>query len=244
MHMNRSRHAKEGELTKEKLREAYRLMLLARKVDDKAILFYKQNKCHFQIGCAGHEAITVAAAMAMRPGHDWAFPYYRDMGFCTGFGVTAKELFLAVLNREEDPASGGRMMPMHYGHAPLRIVQQSSPTGTQFLQAVGVAHACAYRDSDEIVYVSSGEGTTAQGCYYEALNWAARKSLPVIFLVEDNQFAISVHIQDQIAGASVSEVASGFKGLAIEEVDGVNFRERSVAHRQLRRAPPKPLDFR
>lgn len=223
MHMTRSRQAKNGELTKEKLREGYRLMLLARKIDEKAIILYKQNKCHFQIGCAGHEAITVAAALSMKPGHDWAFPYYRDMGFCTGYGVTAKELFLAILNRADDPSSGGRMMPNHYGHAGQRIVQQSSPTGTQFLQAVGVAHASQFRGNDEIVYVSSGEGTTAQGCYYEALNWAARKSLPLIFVIQDNQYAISVKIQDQIAGASVSEVAAGFKGLHIEEVDGVNF---------------------
>ncbi len=223
MHMSRSRQAKEGELTKERLRHAYRMMLLARKVDDRAIILYKQNKCHFQIGCAGHEAVTVAAALALRPGHDWAYPYYRDMGFCTGYGVTAKELLLAVINRADDPTSGGRMMPNHYGHAPLRIVQQSSPTGTQFLQAVGAAHAAQYRGNDEIVYVSSGEGTTAQGCYYEALNWAARKSLPIVFLIQDNQYAISVHIQEQIAGASVAEVASGFKGIAVEEVDGVNF---------------------
>ncbi len=237
MHMTRTRQSKEGELTKDKLRMAYRAMLLARKVDEKAIVLYKQNKCHFQIGCAGHEAITTAAALAMRPGRDWAFPYYRDMGFCTGFGVSAKELFLAILNKADDPASGGRMMPNHYGHKGLRIVQQSSPTGTQFLQAVGVAHAAQYRGNDEIVYVSSGEGTTAQGCYYEALNWAARKLLPVVFVIEDNQYAISVPVQDQIAGGSVHDIASGFKGLHVEEVDGVNFTASYLAmNKAVRRA--------
>ena len=128
----------------ETLKAAYRFMVRARKVDDKSILLYKQNKCHFQIGCAGHEAVQVAAAQLMRPGHDWAYAYYRDLGFVVAWGVSSRELLLASLNKAEDPASGGRMMPMHFGHQGLRIVNQSSPTGTQFLQAVGAAKGAVH----------------------------------------------------------------------------------------------------
>lgn len=202
---------------------AYREMYRARKIDEKAILLYKQNKCHFQIGCAGHEAVQVAAANTLKPGYDWAYPYYRDMAFNTAWGVTSRELFLGILNKADDPASGGRQMPMHFGHKKLNIVSQSSPTGTQFLQAVGAAKAIRYMGGDQVVYVSSGEGTTAQGAYYESLNWAAREKLPVIYLIEDNKFAISVHISEQIAGASVSKVARGFEGFHVETVNGTDY---------------------
>lgn len=198
-------------------------MLRARLVDEKAIVLYKQNKCHFQIGCAGHEAVQVAAAHAMRPGYDWAYPYYRDMGFVTAWGVTDREHFLGILNKADDPASGGRQMPMHYGHKALNIVSQSSPTGTQYLQAVGAAIAIKYRGEDKVVYVSSGEGTTAQGAYHEALNWAAREKLPVIFLIQDNNYAISVHISEQIAGESVAGISSGYKNLDVHTVNGLDY---------------------
>jgi 2-oxoisovalerate dehydrogenase E1 component len=207
----------------ENLLKVYTLMLRARRVDEKAILLYKQNKCHFQIGCAGHEAIQVAAALNMKPGSDWAYPYYRDMAFVISWGMSNRELLLSFLNKAEDPNSGGRTMPMHYGHKDLRIVNQSSPTGTQFLQAVGAAKGVVFRKSDEVVYVSSGEGTTAQGGYFEAINWAAREKLPVIFLVQDNAFAISVHKTEQFAGASVANIAKGFEGLNVTEVNGLDF---------------------
>ena len=209
--------------TRESLLVAYRLMMRARKVDDKAIILYKQNKCHFQIGCAGHEAVQVAAAQVMQPGKDWAYPYYRDMAYVIGLGMTNRELLLACLNKADDPASGGRTMPMHYGHRGLRIVNQSSPTGTQFLQAVGAAKGVVYNKSNEIVYVSSGEGTTAQGSYFEAINWAARERLPVLFLIQDNDFAISVHKSEQFAGGSVGRIAHGFEGLDVEEIDGLDY---------------------
>ncbi len=212
-------------LQDEQLLRAYREMLIARMVDEKAIVLYKQNKAHFQIGCAGHEAIQIAAAHALRPSFDWAYPYYRDMAFCVAFGMTAEELFLGILNKAKDPCSGGRQMPMHYGHDELNMVTQSSPTGTQYLQAVGAAKGISYIGTDEVVYVSSGEGTTAQGAYYEALNWACREQLPVIFVIQDNKYAISVHISEQLAGASVSYAARGFKGLEIFEVDGLNYTE-------------------
>ncbi len=206
-----------------RLIDAYRFMVRARKVDEKAIILYKQNKCHFQIGCAGHEAVQIAAAFAMRPSYDWSYPYYRDMAFCAAWGMTSREFFLNILNKPNDPNSGGRQMPMHYGHRELNIVSQSSPTGTQFLQAVGTAKALVYRGLDGVVYVSSGEGTTAQGAYHEALNWAAREKLPVVFLIQDNTYAISVHISEQLAGKSVANISSGYEGLAVSEIDGLDF---------------------
>lgn len=204
---------------------AYREMLRARLIDEKAIVLYKQNKCHFQIGCAGHEATSVAASMALRSGKDWFYPYYRDMGLVCGLGMTSKELLLNILSKEDDPNSGGRQMPMHYGHKDLNIVSQSSVTGTQFLQAVGSAMAAKYNGSDQVTYVSSGEGTTAQGAYHEALNWAAREKLPIIFVIQDNKFAISVHISEHIAGGSIEGISSGYKGLNVEKIDGLDFEK-------------------
>ncbi len=201
----------------------YREMLRARIIDEKAITLYKQNKCHFQIGCAGHEAVTVAAGFALRPSKDWFYPYYRDMGLVCALGMTTKDLMLNILSKADDPNSGGRQMPMHYGHKDLRIVSQSSPTGTQFLQAVGAAMGAKYNKTDEVIYVSSGEGTTAQGAYHEALNWAAREKLPIIFVIQDNQFAISVHISEHIAGGSIEKISSGYEGLTVEKLNGLDF---------------------
>lgn len=215
-------------LDKTSLLQAYRAMLRARKIDEKAIVLYKQNKCHFQIGCAGHEAIQVAAAHAMRPGHDWAYPYYRDMAFCAAWGMSDREFLLNIMNKADDPNSGGRQMPMHYGHKELQIVNQSSPTGTQFLQAVGTAQALRLRNSDAVVYVSAGEGTCAQGDYHEALNWAARQKLPVVFCIQDNKFAISVHISEQHAGG-VEDISSGYQGLTVEKVNGLDYEASHVA---------------
>jgi len=209
----------------DQLEKAYESMLIARKVDEKSEILYKQNKAHFQISCSGHEAIQIAMANAMKPGHDWAYPYYRDLAFCTAWGMSAKEHFLSILNRADDPSSGGRQMPNHFGHKELNIVSQSSPTGTQYLQSVGAAIACKRNGDDAIVYASSGEGTTAQGDYHEALNWAAREKLPVIFLIQDNKLAISTHISEQIAGGSVAKFSSGYQGLHIVEVDGLDYKK-------------------
>jgi len=208
-----------------RLVEAYRLMLLARKLDEKAITLYKQNKSFFHIGCAGHEAVQVAAAKQMVGKVDFSYPYYRDLAFVLALGMTPKEIMLNVLSKADDPNSGGMQMPMHYGHKDLKIVSQSSPTGTQFLQAVGTAHAAKFKNDKSVVYCSSGEGTTAQGCYHEALNWAAKEKLPIIFLIQDNHYAISVPIEDQLAGASVAKISRGYEGLAVEEVDGLNYEE-------------------
>lgn len=222
-------------------------MVRARKIDEKAIVLYKQNKCHFQIGVAGHEAVQVAAARAMRPGHDWAYPYYRDMAFCAAWGMTDREFFLNILNKRDDPNSGGRQMPMHYGHKELNIVNQSSPTGTQFLQAVGTAHALKLQQRDGVVYVSAGEGTCAQGAYHEALNWAARGKLPVIFLIQNNRYAISVHISEQLAGQSVAKISSGYENLDVVSVDGLTYPEcervlKSAVDRARRGDGPTVID--
>jgi 2-oxoisovalerate dehydrogenase E1 component len=209
-------------LTKEKLLNAYRNMLISRRTDEKHLIILKQGKSFFHIGGSGHEAAQVAAALALRSGHDWANCYYRDLAFALQNGVTPEEIFLAAFHRAEDPSSGSRQMPSHFGNPRLKMPTQSSPTGTQYLQAVGMALAAKKEGSDEVVYVSSGEGATSEGEFFEAVNWAAREALPVIFFIQDNKYAISVPVAQQTAGASVFEVTKGFKGLNREEVDGTD----------------------
>ena len=211
------------QLGKDQLLLAYREMVRARLADEKAIVLYKQNKCHFQIGVAGHEAIQVAAALVMKSGKDWFYPYYREMALCGALGMTDREFMLNAMNKEDDPNSHGRQMPMHYGHKKLNIVNQSSPTGTQFLQAVGCALAARCKGNDDVVYVSAGEGTCSQGDFHEALNWAAREKLPVIFLIQNNKYAISVHISEQLAGESVYKLAAGYDNLDRYEIDGTDY---------------------
>jgi 2-oxoisovalerate dehydrogenase E1 component len=210
-------------LSKEELLRAYRTMLTARRIDEKILILLKQGKAFFHIGGSGHEAAQVAAAAALRPKHDWSFPYYRDMAFALHMGMTPKDVLLIALHRAEDPATGGRQPQGHYGRADLRMPTQSSPTGTQYLQAVGVAMAAKKERSQEVVYVSSGEGATSEGEFFEAINWAAREAYPVIFFIQDNKFAISVPVTQQTAGASIYEATAGFKGLDRYDLDGSNF---------------------
>lgn len=218
-------HNKTGnsELTKDVLLQIYRTMVTSRLMDEKMLIMLKQGKSFFHIGAAGHEAIQCAAALAMKPGHDYAYPYYRDLTFTLQYGVTPEEIMLNFLARASDPSSGGRQMPNHYGHRALRIVSQSSPTGTQFLQAVGTAMAARKEGADEVVYVSSGEGTTSQGDFHEALNWASRDKLPVLFVIQNNKYAISVRVQEQMSGASVFKFTAGYEGLNRYQVDGTDF---------------------
>src|SRR5579871_4285904 len=232
-------------LDPESLIRAFRLMHTARRLDDREIALKRQNRIFFQISGAGHEAVQVAAGMVLRPGQDWIYPYYRDRALCLTLGVTPYEMLLAAVGAADDPASGGRQMPSHWGAPKLNIVTSSSPTGTQFVQAVGCAEAgrLLHPDSDEITLVASGDGATSEGEFWEALNAACLKQLPVLFLIEDNGYAISVPVEHQTAGANISALVAGFPGLFRQEVDGCDFlasyevMQAAVAHCRAGRGP-------
>src|SRR5262245_47775112 len=223
-------------LDREALLAVYRCMLLSRRLDDKEIQLKHQSKIFFQISGAGHEAIQVAAGLTLRPGYDWFFPYYRDRALCLQLGVTPLEMLLAAVGSSEDPSSGGRQMPSHWAHSALNIVSGSSPTGTQVLHAVGAADAslifsrvAAIEDrasrfhEDEVVFTSLGEGATSEGEFWEALNAACLRRLPVLFLIEDNGYAISVPVEFQTAGGDISRLVRSFPGLHVDSVDGTDF---------------------
>jgi len=212
-----------GRLTNAQLIQAFRSMYLSRSIDEKSMILLKQGKILFHISGPGHEACQIALAMAMKPGHDWAYPYYRDLAFALQYGSTAYEIFLESMHRIGGPSSNGRQMPSHYGNKALQIPAQSSPTGTQFLQAVGTALGAVKEGKDEVVYVSSGEGATSEGEFSEALNWASREKLPVIFLIQNNGYAISVPVKDQIAGCSIYELSQGYPDLCRFHIDGTDF---------------------
>ena len=242
--------------TKDQLLAAYRTMLVSRRIDDKEIQLKNQSLIFFQISGAGHEAIMVAAGLAMKPGHDWFFPYYRDRALCLQLGMTPYEMFLSAVGAKDDPNSGGRQMPSHWGHKKLNIVSQSSPTGTQCLHAVGCAEAGRLyerltdipdRDSkfeqDEVTYVSVGDGTTSEGEFWEALSTACVRKLPVIFVVEDNGYAISVPVEVQTPGGDISKLVEGYPGLKVLRCDGTDLEasyrtmQEAVAYCRERKGP-------
>ena len=241
-----------GALGAAELVDAYRNMLLSRKLDDKEVQLKGQNKIFFQISGAGHEAVLTAAAMVLKPAYDWFYTYYRDRALCLKLGVTPTEMLYEAVGAAIDPASGGRQMPSHWGHKAYNIISASSPTGTQFLQSVGSAEATlrakllgiseGFKD-DEVVFVSTGEGQTSEGEFWESLNTASNLKLPVVYLVEDNGYAISVPVEVNTTGGSISKLVRSFPNFLIEEVDGCDFvasyevMSRAVAHARERKGP-------
>ena len=240
------------ELSYEQLIEFYRLMYLSRKTDDREIVLKRQQKIFFQISCAGHEALLVAAGMALKPGYDWFFPYYRDRALCLALGNTVEEQLLQSVGAAADKASGGRQMPSHWSSRRLNIVTPSSSTATQCLHAVGCAEAGrylsrhpesamrvhdgrapektldyrAYKDvrfhGDEVVYVSIGEGSTSQGEFWESLNTASNLKLPVLYVIEDNGYAISTPVEANTPGGNISTLIANFPNFHFAEIDGTD----------------------
>jgi 2-oxoisovalerate dehydrogenase E1 component len=241
-------------LLPERLLDLYRLMYLSRRIDDREILLKRQQKIYFQISCAGHEALLVAAAANLRPAYDWFFPYYRDRALCLALGVTPEAMLLQAVGAKDDPASGGRQMPSHWGSREHNIFTTSSPTGTQFLQAVGCAEAGRYfthhpaadakvdgdyrefkdvqHHADEVTYVSAGEGTTSQGEFWESMNTASISRLPVLYVIEDNGYAISVPARYQTPGGNISRLVANFPNFHFEECDGTDLLESYAAMRR------------
>ncbi|HUE96477.1 MAG TPA: thiamine pyrophosphate-dependent dehydrogenase E1 component subunit alpha, partial [Longimicrobiaceae bacterium] len=233
------RQEQEAGLDRDAILGFYRTMLTSRRLDDKEIQLKRQNKIFFQISGAGHEAIQVAAGAHARPGSDWFYFYYRDRAFSLQVGITPLDQMLQAVGAEADPMSGGRQMPSHWSSRELHVVTTSSPTGTQFLQAVGTAEAgrralelgdesivqATRASEDDVVFVTAGDGTTSEGEFWESLNTACNLRLPVVYVIQDNEYAISVPVEVNTPGGSISKLLIGFPGLKILECDGTDIVE-------------------
>ncbi len=247
---------KAAKLSRGLLLGAYRTMYTSRRVDEKEIQLKRQNRAFFQINGVGHECIGVATALHLRPGYDWFYPYYRDRAFCLQIGMTPHEMLLASVGAKDDPVCGGRQMPSHWGSKKLHIITGSSPTGTRILHAVGAAEASWYFSQiqeaaelassfhdDEVAYVSLGDGASSEGEFWESLNWACGRKLPVLYVVQDNGYAISVPVDIQTAGGSISRLVRSFPNLLTLECDGTDFPEsyeavgKAVEHVRQRKGP-------
>src|SRR5262245_22589747 len=243
-------------LSPDELLAVHRCMLLSRKLDDKEIQLKNQSQIFFQISGAGHEAVQIAAGLTLKPGYDWFCPYYRDRALCLQLGLTPYEMLLSSVGATDDPSSGGRQMPSHWGHPGLHIISGSSATATQVLHAVGAAEAGVIYSrvpemgagdqqfhNDEIVFTSLGEGSTSEGEFWEALNAACVKHLPVLFLIEDNGYAISVPVEVETAGGDISRLVRAFPGLHVQSTDGTDFlaslqaMREAVAYVRARKGP-------
>ena len=243
-------------LDRKRLVWLYRTMLLSRRLDEKEIQLHRQGRIYFQVSCAGHEALQLAAASVLRPGSDWFFPYYRSRALVLALGLTPLQLLLEAVGSAEAPFSGGRQMPSHWGDKELNVVSQSSATGTQWVEAVGCAEAGIYYrgmpasrqtrarfEQDEVVCATGGDGSTSEGEFYESLNTACNARLPVLYLIEDNAYAISVPVKAQTPGGNISRLLSGYPNLFREETDGTDLLasldvlRRAVAHCRQRRGP-------
>jgi 2-oxoisovalerate dehydrogenase E1 component len=216
------RSASIKKFSKDELIEIYRTMLVSRRLDDKMLILLKQGKGFFHIGSSGHEAMQIASAKNLIPGKDWSLPYYRDMTFALGMGLTSRDLLSAHVSRVTD-TSYGKQMPSHFNSAELRIVAVSSAIGAQYLPSLGAAQGAVMRGTDEVAYVSMGDGGTSQGSFFELLNWASRDKAPLIIVVQDNKYAISVPISQQTSNESISKTVSGFQNLEVFEVDGTDY---------------------
>jgi 2-oxoisovalerate dehydrogenase E1 component len=225
-----SKNNLKSDLKKLELLKVLRHMIVARGIDNKAMNLLRQGKTFFHIAGAGHEAIQTALGFSLDPKTDWLFPYYRDLALILAAGITPTEFFLQCFAKVDDPSSSARQLPCHWGHPNINLPSQSSPTGTQFLHAVGAALSMVRTNKKGIAYVSSGEGTTSQGEFHEAINWASRDKLPVLFVIENNKYAISVPVHSQSGGKenSISEMMAGYANLHRARIDGTDYFESYV----------------